>query len=486
MKPLVELLEPGLDLVELASRIHGMDGTVLLHSSSPSGADARYSFLAARPFLTFRSFGSRIELAYRGGAASTTFGNPWMALDHFMSRYEMVEEIDHPFPLGGCFGAWGYELKNFVEPCLTRSAVNDLELPDCSVSFCDSLLVADRQLGKSWLVSTGLRPDGSRSQSEAVAARDWWMRLIARPQPANPPHARVASTNPRLPVGSNFDQRTFVGAVAQAQRWIQSGDIYQVNLSQRLKVAWSESPWEFYERLTARSPAPFSGYMRDPAFALASSSPECFLRMSGSHIITRPIKGTRPRSADPIRDAQLAYELQTSPKEISELVMITDLLRNDLGRVAEFGTVSVPELAKLERYPHVHHLVSTVEARLKPGCTHFAAFAKCFPGGSVTGAPKIRAMQIIEALEPCSRGLYTGSMGYLGFNKESQLNILIRSGVATGGNLYFHVGAGIVADSVPEAEYEETLAKAGGFMDALGPSRSAFPVAGAGVGGAAR
>lgn len=476
-------MEPGLDLVEIASRIQGLDGTVLLQSSSPCGSDARYSFLAARPFLTFRSFGSRIELAYRDGPASTTFGNPWMALDHFMARYEMMEEIDHPFPLGGCFGVWGYELKNFAEPCLTRSAVNDLELPDCSVSFCDSLLVTDRQLGKSWLVSTGLRPDGSRSQAEAGLARDWWMEVINRPQCASPPGARVASANPRMHVGSNFDRPTFVGAVAQAQRWIQAGDIYQVNLSQRLKVPWLESPWGFYERLTARSPAPFSGYMRDPAFALASSSPECFLRMSGPQIVTRPIKGTRPRSADPIRDAQLAYELQTSPKELSELVMITDLLRNDLGKVAEFGTVSVPELAKLERYPHVHHLVSTVEARLKPGCTHFAAFAKCFPGGSVTGAPKIRAMQIIEALEPCSRGLYTGSMGYLGFNQESQLNILIRSGVATGGNLYFHVGAGIVADSIPEAEYEETLAKAGGFMDALGPWGPEFMAAGVEVAG---
>lgn len=476
-------MEPGLDLVEVASKIHDMDGTVLLHSSSLAGA--RHSFLAARPFLTFRSFGSRIELGHREGGGSTTFGNPWVVLDHFMSRFEMVEEIDHPFPLGGCFGVWGYELKNFVEPRLTRSAVNDLDLPDCSVSFCDSLLVSDRQLGKTWLVSTGLRADGSRSQAEAVAARDWWMRLIERSHSAESARDRPRSLGVAPEVESNLTREAFVAAVAQAQRWIRSGDIYQVNLAQRLRTAWTESPWAFYERLTARSPAPFSGYMRDPSFALASSSPECFLRMSGSHVVTRPIKGTRPRSSDPIRDAQLAYELQTSPKELSELVMITDLLRNDLGRVAEYGTVSVPELARLERHPHVHHLVSTVEARLKTGQTHFGAFAKCFPGGSVTGAPKIRAMQIIEALEPCSRGLYTGSMGYLGFNQESQLNILIRSGVATAGTLHFHVGAGIVADSIPEAEYEETLAKAGGFMDALRGEGCAIAPMG-GTGGRAR
>jgi para-aminobenzoate synthetase component 1 len=192
-----------------------------------------------------------------------------------------------------------------------------------------------------------------------------------------------------------------------------------------------------------------------------------FLRLSGPHITTRPIKGTRPRSADPTRDAQLTYELQTSPKEMAELVMITDLLRNDLGRVCEFGSVQVPELVRLERYPQVQHLVSTVEGRLRTGVTHFEAFAKCFPGGSITGAPKIRAMEIIDELEPVTRGPYTGCVGYLGFNRESQLNIAIRTAVCRPEAIYFHAGAGIVADSVPEAEYEETMTKAGGFLAAL-------------------
>ena len=200
---------------------------------------------------------------------------------------------------------------------------------------------------------------------------------------------------------------------------------------------------------------------------LASSSPELFLRLGGSHILTRPIKGTRPRSADLTRDAQLTYELQTSAKELAELVMITDLLRNDLGRVCEYGTVTVPELARLERYPQVQHLVSTVEGRLRADVTHFAALASCFPGGSITGAPKIRAMDVIDELEPVTRGPYTGCLGYLGFNRESQLNILIRTAVFRGERAYFHVGAGIVADSSPEAEYEETLAKAAGFLAAL-------------------
>jgi anthranilate/para-aminobenzoate synthase component I len=192
-----------------------------------------------------------------------------------------------------------------------------------------------------------------------------------------------------------------------------------------------------------------------------------FLRLSGAGIKTCPIKGTRPRSADPARDAQLGYELQTSAKEMAELVMITDLLRNDLGKVCEFGSVQVPELARLERYPQVQHLVSTVTGRLRADQTHFSAFASCFPGGSVTGAPKIRALEIIDELEPLTRGPYTGALGYLGFNRESQLSIAIRTAICQPDRVHFHVGAGIVSDSAAEAEYEETLTKAGGFLAAL-------------------
>jgi anthranilate/para-aminobenzoate synthase component I len=189
--------------------------------------------------------------------------------------------------------------------------------------------------------------------------------------------------------------------------------------------------------------------------------------MSGSHIVTRPIKGTRPRDANPTRDAQLAYELQTSPKELAELVMITDLLRNDLGKVCEFGSVQTPDLAKLEKFAQVQHLVSTVEGRLRRDVTHFAAFASAFPGGSITGAPKFRAMEIIDELEPISRGSYCGAIGYLGFNRESQLSIAIRTAICACDKIHFHVGACIVADSSPEAEYEETIAKARGFVAAL-------------------
>jgi aminodeoxychorismate synthase component I len=268
-------------------------------------------------------------------------------------------------------------------------------------------------------------------------------------------------------IWSNLSKADFIERVKCTQSYIRSGDIYQVNLAQRLSAVCPASCWDLFLQLRAASPAPFAAYLDCGEFQIASSSPELFLRMSGRHVLTRPIKGTRPRAADPTRDAQLSYELQTSAKEMAELVMITDLLRNDLGRVCEFGSVEVPELVRLERYPQVQHLVSTVEGRLRRQITHLGAFASCFPGGSITGAPKVRAMEIIDELEPTARGPYTGALGYLGFNRESQVSIIIRAAICRDSQAFFHVGAGIVADSVPEAEYEETLAKAKGFFAAL-------------------
>jgi len=387
-----------------------------------------------------------------------------------MSRYELLEEIDLPFPLGGCFGYWGYDLKNFVEPKLPRTAVNDLELPDCNVGFYDSLVVFDHRLSKTWIVSTGLQADGSRSETQAKQSLAFWQDIIARD--CKPAASQFDSTAQNIE--SNISRSEFVATVQKAQHYIRHGHIYQVNLSQRLAAEWPHSGWELFQNLHEVSPAPFSAYLDCDHFQICSSSPELFLRLSGNSIQTRPIKGTRPRSSDSVRDAQLTYELQTSAKELAELVMITDLLRNDLGKICEFGSVHVPELVRLERYPQVQHLVSTVEGQLRSDQTHFSSFASCFPGGSITGAPKIRAMEIIDELEPTTRGPYTGAIGYLGFNRESQLSITIRTALCKNAKAYFHVGAGIVADSNPEAEYEETLAKGAGFRAAL--ERAASPI----------
>ncbi len=267
-----------------------------------------------------------------------------------------------------------------------------------------------------------------------------------------------------LAFAPTITRRHFCGMVGRAQDYIGAGDIYQVNLSHQFVAEWNGDPMDFYAALRHYSPAPYSAYLDLGGRVVASSSPESFLRMSGSHIATRPIKGTRPRRADPNADEKSAYDLITSPKEIAELVMITDLERNDLGQVCDYGSVCVKELLKLERYEQVFHLVSTVEGRLREDVDHVTALRSCFPGGSITGAPKKRAKEIIAELEPIPRGLYTGAIGYFGFNDESQFNIAIRTVVMEGGRAHFHVGAGIVADSIPEKEYEETLHKAAGIL----------------------
>jgi para-aminobenzoate synthetase component 1 len=457
----------------LVDQVRGEPGVMLLRSRLVDSTPARYSFVVARPFLRFRSSGSRCELRSRDGTHEQ-FGNPWHILDALMARYELPDELDLPFPLGGCFGYWGYDLKNFVEPKLTRHAVNDLELPDCCVGFYSSVVVFDHRLAKVWIISTGLDADGSRSEARARQEAMFWRSRLA----ADERRVQEVSTvrfdgDPASEPVSNTTREQFITAVQRAQDYIQHGHIYQVNLSHRLSTACPVEGWSLFQRLAEVSPAPFAAFIDAGDFQVASSSPELFLRLSGRHIVTRPIKGTRPRSADPTRDAQLTYELQTSSKEMSELVMITDLLRNDLGRVCEFGSVQVPELVCLERYAQVQHLVSTIEGRLRSGVTHFHAFAACFPGGSVTGAPKIRAMEIIDELEPLTRGPYTGALGYLGFNRESQVSIIIRTALVKGGQVHFNVGAGIVSESIPAAEYEETMAKARGFLAALDlPQRS--------------
>jgi para-aminobenzoate synthetase component I len=447
----------------------GHPGVMLFQSGVFDPQQSRYSYLVTRPFLTFRSFGADCEIRTTG-RMTRRFGNPWSVLELLLDTFELPDEFDQPFPLGGCFGIWGYDLKNHLEPRLSRRVQNDLALPDCHLGFYDSLVAFDHHLGKTWVVATGFCADGERSLPRAQRQLHFWLDHLRATAPAPRDDDVPRQTRTSKPeVSSSFSRAGYLHAVRQAQDFIWAGHVYQVNLAQRLALPCPFPAASLYERLLSNSPAPFAAYVDAGDFQVVSSSPELFLHLSGRHVRTRPIKGTRPRSSDAIRDTQLGYELQTSSKEMAELIMITDLLRNDVGRIAEYGTVHVPELVRLERYSHVQHLVSTIEARLRDNVSHLRALAACFPGGSITGAPKIRAMEIIDELEPVSRGLYTGAIGYIGFNQESQLSILIRAAVCQRHVAWFHVGAGIVADSDPEAEWEETLAKARGLLDALNP-----------------
>ncbi|MCB1127249.1 MAG: anthranilate synthase component I family protein, partial [Verrucomicrobiae bacterium] len=465
---IIEPVENPGALSAVAARLDGGPGRVLLESAPSGAGHGRWSFLAARPFVWLRAWGASCELR-QGSRVQWLYGDPWMLLERLLARYDLGTLAGPDgMPLGGCFGYWGYDLKHFVEPRLPRRAAADLGLPDLCVGFYDSLVAFDHLESRSWIVSTGLLPDGTQDSGQARRRADWWRTRVAGA--GAKPSADDSDALPAWhePV-SNLGRAAYVDLVTRALDYIAAGDIYQANLAQRLTWPGGVDPWRLHARLAKFSPAPFAGVIDAGEFALVSASPEQFLRLSGNRIRTRPIKGTRPRSADPVVDEALAVELRASPKERSELVMITDLLRNDLGRVCEFGSVRVPDLMRHERFPQVHHLVSTVEGRLRDDVTHLSALASCFPGGSITGAPKVRAMEIIEELEPVTRGPYTGCLGYLGFNRESQLAIAIRTAVCLRDRTCLHVGAGIVAESDPEAEYDETLAKAAGFKLALDP-----------------
>ncbi len=327
-----------------------------------------------------------------------------------------------------------------------------------SFAFYDSLLLfrhphGENRAGQWYAVGP---------QAEALAAE---VASLPAPPPAPAPEGLAF----RVEMG----REGYIQRVIQAQQLIARGDIYQVNLTHRMTSPWPpaagpQTAFGLYSALRKASPAPYGAYLAFPERTVLSSSPELFLEISGRHIRTRPIKGTRPRRSDPAADRRSAEELVSSPKERSELIMITDLERNDLGQICQYGTVTVPGMLQLEAYEQIFHLVSTIEGVLRPGIGVVEAFRRCFPGGSITGAPKKRAMEIIAELEPVPRGLYTGAIGYFGFNGESQFNIAIRTLFLEGGEAHFHVGAGIVADSVPAQEWQETLDKAAGILKAAG------------------
>jgi para-aminobenzoate synthetase component 1 len=396
-----------------------------------------YSLLAAAPSTILRSRGRRIEII-SGKDTRRIEGDPFHVLNEHLALRRQAATSD--FPIGAAIGYFGYGLRSFVEK-LPAKAPDDLGLPDCWFGFYDSLLVFDHGKRKVW---------------EIAGAQDFRRNV-----------ARAESPASRSDLHSNFTRDSYRAAILRAQQYIAAGDIYQVNLSQRFQCGVEASPTELYLALRESNPAPYGAYLDIGEAQILSTSPECFLNIRDRHVVTRPIKGTRPRGATVAEDARIAAELLASPKDNAELLMITDLERNDLGRVCEFGSVRVSELVRVETYATVHHLVSTVEGTLRGNISYVDCVRACFPGGSISGAPKIRAMQIIDELEPHARGVYTGAIGFLGYNARAHLNIAIRTVVYQSGRLTFHAGGGIVADSEADAEYDETFAKARGILNAI-------------------
>ena len=391
---------------------------------------------------------------------------------------------------GGAAGYVAYDWGRMLER-LPAPRHEDLTLPDVVFGVYDWVLAWDHDASRAWLISTGLPETVARARKQRAAERAAAVRERLRSDGA-PPSAGAARGSidgmalpprpapaPSFPVEdgwwdgslelrSSFTHDGYLDAVARVREYIFAGDIFQANLSQRFEAPLGEPSWTLYRRLRTRNAAPFAAYLDFPDVTVLSASPERFLNVDvGGHVETRPIKGTRPRGVGPEHDLALGVALAVSAKDQAENLMIVDLMRNDLSRVCAPGTVRVAELFGLEHYATVHHLVSTVVGDLTPGTDALNLLRASFPGGSITGAPKVRAMEIITELEPSERGVYCGSIGYWSVTGAFDSSIAIRTAVALGGRVYFSAGGGIVADSDPEQEYRETLDKARGMIDAL-------------------
>ncbi len=408
---------------------------------------ARYSFLGSDPIGWFRSRGRRVAFAGPWGQESHV-GDPLDPLGRFLDGLPWATAGTPAYPfLGGVVGYLSYDLGRMLETLENRKAP-DLEIPDIHLAVYPRIIAIDRVWGEAFV----------------IAPRH---RIAFEPPPIPDDLAVPADPEPIEPLPAE----AYVDTIREAKRAIFDGEIYQVNLSHRLALPIHGTPESAYERLRSRTPSTFGGYLDAGDHRILSASPERFLRVRGRDIETRPIKGTRPRGRTPPEDRALADELRSSEKDAAENVMIVDLERNDLGKVCEFGSVHVPMLRALRSLPNVHHLESVVRGRLRPDVTIPNLIRATFPGGSITGAPKPRAMEIIERLEPHRRGVYTGALGYVSWDRSLDWNIAIRTATVIGPTAYFAVGGGIVADSDPEAEYQETLDKLRGHAEALTQDR---------------
>jgi para-aminobenzoate synthetase component 1 len=463
--PLVEEIRTSLSASQCFELFRNQPFSFFLDSGMDPGKLGRYSFMGSDPFLVLRSWGEEISII-RDGVKESRRGNPFDIVGELLATYSLDEcPAEIPF-VGGAVGYFSYDLCHFIER-LPSTAVDDLNLPECYLAFYDTAIAFDHLEGKAYLVSTGFPELGGRKRKRRAVEKLEEMKSRILNKSSFSGELISIPVEEGIVLKSNFSHQEYLKAVAIAREYICAGDIFQVNLSQRFEADLDIPPYELYQRLRQINPAPFASYLDFDGVSVVSASPERFLKVHGDWVETRPIKGTRPRGKSMAEDEALAQELLSSAKDRAENVMIVDLERNDIGRVCRYGTVQVTELAILETYPTVFHLTSTVRGRLQQGKNRVDLLKATFPGGSITGAPKVRAMEIIDELEPTRRSVYTGSIGYLSFSGEMDINIVIRTFLIKGEKAYFQVGGGIVYDSEPEAEYEETLDKARALIQAL-------------------
>ena len=434
----------------------------LLESVEGGERFGRYSFIGLPAEMRFEVRG-RVCSEYRGNTllAQGEQADPldWIRAIH--ARFNAPPIPNLPRFAGGLVGYFGYDTVRYIEPRLAATPKPDvLGAPDVMLLLSDRLAVVDNLSGKLYLV---VYADPREAESYAAARGQLAVLLAALRQPVSMPAEMPV---PPAPAVSEFSEGAFIAAVKRAKRYIFDGDIMQVVLSQRLSHPYPASPLSLYRALRVMNPSPYMFYFDMGGFHIVGASPEILVRLEGDMVTVRPIAGTRPRGATREHDLALGHELLADPKERAEHVMLMDLGRNDIGRVARIGSVRVTDNMTIERYSHVMHIVSNVEAVLASGLDAIAVLRASFPAGTVSGAPKLRAMEIIDELEPTKRGIYAGAVGYLGFNGDMDLAIAIRTAVIKDGRLYVQAGAGIVADSDPQSEWAETQNKARAILRA--------------------
>lgn len=422
-----------------------------------SGRGGRYSISAMNPIVTMIGKNNSLEIADVDGTTIIK-GNPLHSVKKKMKEYEVESNNESPEFQGGAIGFISYDYIRYIEE-LPNLATDDLETPDVFFMLFDNWYVYDLQENKLWL--SILYTDENIS-----AAKDEIETAVERFQERK--DSKLQAITPEKTEGQqvSIKDNEFQQSVRKIQDYIAQGDVFQVNLSVRQMKPLGVSALDVYNQLRILNPSPYMGYFHTPEFQLVSGSPELLVKKKGNEISTRPIAGTRSRGKNNQEDQRLADELIGSEKERAEHVMLVDLERNDLGRVSEYGSVEVNEFMAIEKYSHVMHIVSNVRGRLAPDCDEYDLIDSMFPGGTITGAPKIRTMEIIEELEPVRRGPYTGSLGWIGFNNDVELNIMIRTMLVKDNKAYVQAGAGIVIDSVPSNEYKESMKKARALWNA--------------------
>jgi len=439
----------------------------LLDSAQVHPRTGRYSILVAAPRAILRGKGEAFSWWYpTDGVERPVAGNPFQLLRHHLRQRRNAPVPGLPPFQCGVVGLLGYELVRHLER-LPATTVDDAGVPDLFLLSCDRCVVVDHVAERLWVMARR-SPAGvgtGTDEGDPIA----WVEETAARVAAGPAAAAVRPLRLTAPLAPHWDRATYLAAVARVQRYIAAGDIFQANLAQRFAAPVDDGdPWDLYLRLRAINPAPFAGFLRGGDFAVVSSSPERLVRVEDRVVESRPIAGTFRRPAQAGAVEATAAALRADPKERAEHLMLVDLIRNDLGRVCLYGTIEVDELLATEVYSHVVHLVSNVRGRLHPKQDVVDCLRACFPGGTITGVPKVRCMEILDELEPLYRGPYTGALAYFSDTGAMDTNILIRTITVRGGRALLHAGGGIVADSDPEREYHETLHKAAALVEALG------------------